>query len=100
MTFNPDQYRKRNKYTSRPDNGYDEVRKKCLKRDKHRCQMCGSKRKIEVHHIIRYADSKYLRCEISNLVSVCTICHKKVTGREIHYVKFFQEIVKRNEKRT
>lgn len=59
--------------------------------------MCGSKKRLETHHIIRYADSVHLRTEISNLITLCKKCHYNITGKEKHYAEHFKEIVKRNE---
>ena len=60
--------------------------------------MCGSRKSLQVHHIIEYAKSKALREELSNLITLCYNDHKKIKGRERHYVEMFKEIVKENEK--
>ena len=48
---------------------YKEVRKRVLKRDKHKCQMPNGKkrRRLNVHHIERWADAASLRYETFNM---------------------------------
>jgi len=47
-----------------------------LKRDKWRCIYCGAKA-VEVHHT-KYCKNQIGKEPISWLVSVCTLCHKKM----------------------
>jgi 5-methylcytosine-specific restriction endonuclease McrA len=52
---------------------YDELRKQVLRRDGWRCQVCGSKQNLQVHH-------KQLRSQQgddndSNLITLCAVCH-------------------------
>lgn len=80
-----------------PEN--DSFRKEVLKRDKHRCQMPGCKKRtrLEIHHIFRWSDSPTLRYDVSNGITLCHFHHKEITGNEIIYVKLFLEIVRKNE---
>lgn len=70
-------------------------------RDGYKCQMPGCKKptgvKLTVHHIVRFADSKALRQNKYNLISLCFESHKKVTGKEKRYEAKFKTIVRRNE---
>jgi|JI10StandDraft_1071094.scaffolds.fasta_scaffold99460_2 5-methylcytosine-specific restriction endonuclease McrA len=85
----------------RRDNDYKKFRLQVLKRDGYRCQFpgCGSKRKLQVHHIIRYADSKSNRLNPNNGICLCRNCHKLITGRERYYQTLFFGIVDKNNKK-
>ena len=77
------------------DEAYTEFRKEVLKRDKRKCQMpgCGSKKNLNVHHIKRWADAASLRFEPSNGITLCSYCHKSISGQELHYEPLFMEII-------
>lgn len=50
-----------------------------------RCELCGSKRNVEVHHIIPKIcgiNGIDLECD-DNLIVVCSTCHGKLTPRSI-----------------
>jgi 5-methylcytosine-specific restriction endonuclease McrA len=76
---------------------YKRWRATVFKRDKYTCKMpdCKSKKGIEAHHIVRWADSPPLRFEPSNGITLCQACHLKVTGCEESYASLFREIVQR-----
>lgn len=70
---------------------WTEIVKAVYKRDSYKCVRCGcahtSNSKLHAHHIKPWAGHKNVRFEISNLVTLCRICHiwvhsKKNTGRE------------------
>ncbi len=48
-----------------------------LDRDHYRCQICGQRAATVVHHIIPLKERPDLATEMSNLQSVCAICHNK-----------------------
>jgi len=80
-------------------NKYQKVRKKVLKRDNYKCQLCDNNMKLEVHHIIPMRklwdiDNKKLVTDINNLITLCKKCHQSIKGREKEYKKIFKEIVK------
>jgi 5-methylcytosine-specific restriction endonuclease McrA len=70
---------------------WEEQRDKARKRDNHTCQVCGlSKADIgrnpDVHHIIPFREFAYVEAEndfylqanhLSNLITLCSSCHKK-----------------------
>lgn len=80
---------------------YKALRKAVLKRDGYQCQMpgCGSKnrRSLQVHHIIRWADSAYVRYEESNCIVLCRYCHYDIRNMEHHFIELFMKIVAQNE---
>lgn len=45
-------------------------------RDRYTCQICGSKKHSEGHHIIDFAFGGAPRKE--NIIALCQSCHKKV----------------------
>ncbi len=82
-------------WKKREEPGYAEFRKAVIRRDKAKCQFPGCKKRTKiVHHIIRYADSGYLKHEPTNGICLCNHHHKEVTGKERHYVALFQSIVR------
>lgn len=81
------------------DSDYSEFRKKVLKRDGRKCQMCGSKKKLHVHHIYRWADYHSLRYSTDNGITLCKDCHKKVTGQEDIYSGYLYGIASRNQEK-
>jgi hypothetical protein len=61
--------------------------------------MCGKKKGImEVHHILpkRLSGTD----DINNMITLCHHCHKKVTGRETKYIKYFHKILNNEDKKT
>lgn len=63
-----------------------------FKRDKYKCQHCGSKQNLEIHHIdgtgYKTVGADKSNNDLSNLLTLCHSCHTKVTNRERkHYMK-------------
>lgn len=55
-------------------------------RDDYTCQVCGSKDKIEGHHIIDY---QFLGAAVvDNIISLCHTCHQAVHNVKINLFKF------------
>lgn len=52
---------------------YVQIRPLVLERDNHTCQKCGSKGYLEVNHII--PKSKGGTNDMSNLITLCDLCH-------------------------
>jgi 5-methylcytosine-specific restriction protein A len=61
------------------------LRTKILKEQPYcfKCGISGSESKLEVHHIIPPRGNEELFFDESNLVSVCPVCHKILTAKEI-----------------
>ena len=57
------------------------LRKMALERDKYQCQLCGSAKNIQVHHI----SYENLGCEeeIDDLVCLCSKCHSAVHTKDM-----------------
>ena len=60
-----------------PD-AYDEVRRRVLERDGWRCQRCGCRHSLEVHHQVFRSHSG--TDEMSNLITLCAACHRSEHG--------------------
>lgn len=57
-------------------------RKSVFIRDGFTCQICGSRGvRLNAHHIKSYAAYPELRFDISNGITFCEVCHKKVHRR-------------------
>ena len=73
------------KWQYQKSNRLDEnLRIATLMRDDYTCKMCGAKNtKLEAHHI---TPRKYLGNDsINNLITLCSICHSNITGKEMEY---------------
>lgn len=76
---------------------YKNWRMSIFMRDKFFCGLCGQKgKKLNAHHIQRWADVPELRYVVSNGVSLCEECHKQVTGNEARYAAVLQDVVNKN----
>lgn len=77
------------------DPQYKEWRKKVFGRDRFRCRWpgCGSRRRLNAHHIRRWADHPALRYVLGNGVTLCRVHHQSVWGREDDYIALFLRIV-------
>jgi hypothetical protein len=56
--------------------GYNDFVKDVFKRDKYKCQHCGSNKKINAHHLNSYNWDKEHRVDVNNGVTLCEDCHK------------------------
>ena len=66
--------KKRNNYS------YRKWRESILARDNYKCTKCGSKTKLHVHHINKFADYPELRLDDDNAITLCETCHFKIHG--------------------
>ncbi len=53
---------------------------KALERDSHACQICGSTKKVLVHHLDNEGEKRGCNHLMENLVTLCWDCHKGVHG--------------------
>jgi len=70
---------------------YAKFKKEVKDRDGRKCQWpaCESTKALEVHHIRKWSDFPSLRFDMSNGITLCKKCHKRVTGNEEIYSEFF-----------
>ena len=77
---------------------FDKIRKRVLARDSHRCQICQKKsRRLNIHHIRKWADNSYLRYDEDNLITLCIGCHRQIRGKEDQYISLFITLVYQNK---
>jgi 5-methylcytosine-specific restriction endonuclease McrA len=79
---------------------YKEFRLAVLKRDNFTCQMCkkkGKRQRLNVHHIMKWSSASSLRYDVDNGITLCSACHKSITGKETHYASYFTQLI--NKKR-
>jgi hypothetical protein len=58
-------------------------RREVLKRDGHKCKICGSDKDLHAHHIKDFTEYPELRYEVENGLTVCVNCHGKIHGRKL-----------------
>ena len=65
------------------------------KRDEHKCQWqnCGAKKKLQIHHIRRWADNPFLRYCVGNGIVLCKEHHGNIKGCEERWVEYFLRII-------
>lgn len=82
------------------DPEYKKWRQKVYARDNHKCQWpnCNSRKKLNAHHIRRWADFPGLRFATDNGITLCKDHHKLITGVETYYEAVFYNIIKNNTK--
>lgn len=78
------------------DPQYKEWRKKIYARDNHTCRWpgCNNKKKLQAHHIYRWADFPGLRFHIQNGVTLCKFHHQLIKDNEDSYREFFSRLLK------
>lgn len=59
------------------DSDYRIFRGNVLARDNYKCQCCGLKKKLHVHHIFSYKYYPSLRTDVNNGITLCKYCHQK-----------------------
>ena len=77
----------------------ENIRKAVILRDGCKCMECGkSNCKLEVHHIKprRLNGSNTL----SNLITLCEICHQKTEGKEEQYMEHYFDILKSSDNKN
>lgn len=52
------------------------------KRDGYKCKKCGSKIRLQTHHIRPWAQFPTLRFTVSNGITLCRLCHRQMWDRE------------------
>ena len=54
------------------------LRQQALERDDHKCCLCGSTTRLNVHHIFCRKFFGDLKLDIDNLLTVCSKCHFRI----------------------
>lgn len=77
------------------DPQYKEWRQKIYARDNHCCRWpgCSKKKKLQAHHIYRWADFPALRYHIFNGITLCKTHHDMIKNNEDNYRDFFTKLV-------
>jgi 5-methylcytosine-specific restriction endonuclease McrA len=60
---------------------YEQLRQQVLRRDSWRCQSCGAKSNLEVHHL-QFRSHAGDDSEL-NLITLCTVCHGHAHGTDL-----------------
>ena len=55
---------------------YEKLRWRILERDGWRCQHCGRRERLQIHHLVRRSQSG-ADCE-ENLIALCGSCHRSL----------------------
>jgi 5-methylcytosine-specific restriction endonuclease McrA len=77
------------------DPAYAGFRKSVRKRDGNKCQFpgCGSKTRLEVHHIKKWTSHPSMRFDVTNGITLCKSCHQRTKGSEEVYEPMFYKIL-------
>jgi 5-methylcytosine-specific restriction endonuclease McrA len=72
---------------NRDSQAYKNWRQSVYQRDGYKCVQCGSKDKLNAHHIKSWKDYPALRYDIDNGITLCEKCHIKL-HQQIGYTNF------------
>lgn len=77
------------------DYGYKQWHKKVLRRDNYVCRVADNncEGRLEVHHILRWADHVELRYQTNNGITLCHAHHPFRKSEEKRLITIFQDIV-------
>jgi len=75
----------------------EETYQKVFERDNGKCQLCGTNKELQLHHILYRSERKDLINEPSNCVMLCLMCHKKVHSNKHKWQPILLEKVKEKE---
>ncbi|MGG3892029.1 NUMOD3 domain-containing DNA-binding protein [Metabacillus fastidiosus] len=56
-----------------------------FKKDNYTCQCCGSKNKLEAHHIENFSEHEDKRFDVNNGLTMCTYCHNPIHQGSFHH---------------
>lgn len=57
---------------------YNAWRKGILKRDEHKCRLCGKRKNLCVHHVVSVSEANDLIIEPNNGITLCDACHHQL----------------------
>lgn len=75
------------------DPQYKKWRIRVFKRDGFACKKCGSKNKIQAHHIRTWEKYPQLRFDINNGITLCKLCHQAIWQREEEVAEYFLSLI-------
>lgn len=78
------------------DPKYKKWRKAVYVRDRWTCQMpgcSGADKRLNAHHVKKWASYPSLRYVVSNGITLCRSCHERIRGVEEDYESLFSSIV-------
>lgn len=75
------------------DPQYKKARLAARKRDGFKCKRCGETKKLQVHHIKSWANYPTLRCDVSNLITLCKSCHKMMYSSEEAFASYCYSLI-------
>ena len=71
---------------------YRKWRSQVIKRDNHKCKLCGNSKNLVAHHIIEAQNNPSIKFEINNGITLCNICHIKIhKNKSCNYIESLQE---------
>ena len=77
LKYTKRKYVKRQQADIIKDKEYALFRLNILKRDNYTCKECGSKERLQVHHIKSRKDYPELIMDENNCITLCITCHSK-----------------------
>ena len=86
-----DSFKGKHSFLNRRSSKWKRVRKAFVHQNP-TCAVCGTKKKIEVHHIKKFSDYPELELSYNNLITLCQRCHL-VFGHLCSYHSVNDEIV-------
>ena len=69
------------------------LRRSLLGRESY-CEFCGSRKRLQVHHIVPVHVKPELAAEIGNLIVLCAACHLRF-GHLGDFVRFYDPVLER-----
>ncbi|MEK6829350.1 MAG: HNH endonuclease signature motif containing protein, partial [Nanoarchaeota archaeon] len=74
---------------------FDQWRNSVFQRDNWICQEClKNGGELHPHHIKKFSKYPLLRFDTNNGITLCELCHDKITGKEEQFVTYFQDKLK------
>lgn len=73
---------------------WDAKRTERLKFDEFKCQICGDRRQVQVHHLVYPIHKNYGTEPLRDLITVCPACHKLIDdlrkGQKVKFNKVYK----------
>ena len=66
-----------------------------LLRDRYTCRKCGSKTKVEVHHLVPVRDvvDEFQLFDVNGAITICRKCHLHIHFKEYDYIEYFRDLI-------